>query len=171
MVERKTQPNPHSPDCWKKLIFSSMSDGAKAFLQRWFVTTLGVLVATGIVENVRADGMVSLLAASLLLGVLNAFLRPILLIAALPLLIFTFGLFTIVINALLLYFVSHLVKGFYVADFWTAVKGAILVSIVSIFANMMLGKKRVPVEHRRPPQNNGRPQPPTDTGSGPVIDV
>ena len=149
-----------------------MSDATKAFLQRWFVTTLGVLVAASIVDDIHAAGAVPLLAASLLLGVLNAFLRPILLIATLPLLIVTFGLFTLVINALLLYFVAFLVKDFYVADFWAAIKGAILISIVSIFANMFLGKKRPPVENRRTaPAPSSRPQPPADTGSGPVIDV
>ncbi|HEX7862709.1 MAG TPA: phage holin family protein [Verrucomicrobiae bacterium] len=148
-----------------------MSDATKAFLQRWFVTTLGVLVAASIVDDIHADGAVPLLAASLLLGILNAFLRPILLIATLPLLIVTFGLFTLVINALLLYFVAFLVKDFYVADFWAAIKGAILISIVSIFANMFLGKKRPPMEKRRVAPAANRPQPPADTGSGPVIDV
>lgn len=147
-----------------------MSDGTKSFLQRWFITTLGVLVATGLVEDIHANGLVPLLAASLLLGVLNAFIRPILMVAALPLLILTLGLFTLVINALLLYLVASLVKGFYVADFWTAFKGGILISIVSLFASMMFGKKRVPAETPRPPSNN-RPPPPPDTGSGPVIDI
>ena len=136
-----------------------MSDNTKSFLQRWFVTSLGVLVAAGLIDKVHADGVIPLLVASLLLGVLNAFLRPILLIATIPLVVVTFGLFIFVINALLLYLVAHLVKGFYVADFWTAFKGAIVISIVSVLANMMLGKKRAvdaPKKHqpkpsRRPP--------------------
>lgn len=144
-----------------------MSGGTKAFLQRWFVTTLGVLVAAGIIDGIHADGAVPLLTASLVLGILNAILRPILLIAALPLLVLTLGLFTFVINALLLYLVGGLVKGagFYVADFWSAFKGAILISIVSVIANMMLGKpekKEIPPDRKPPPPN---------TGSGPVIDV
>lgn len=147
-----------------------MSHGTKAFLQRWFVTTLGVLVAAALIDRVHADGIVPLLAASLLLGVLNAFLRPLLLIASLPLVIFTFGIFVLVINALLFFFVAHLVKGFYVADFWTAFKGAIVLSVVSMFANMMLGNKRMPRETRRQPAAN-RPKPPPDTGTGPVIDI
>src|SRR5687767_5291094 len=114
-----------------------MSDSVKAFLQRWFVTTLGVLAAAGIVNGVHAEGAVPLLAASLLLGILNAILRPILMIAALPLLILTLGLFTFVINALLLYFVANLVKGFSVAGFWPAFKGALVISIISVFANFM----------------------------------
>jgi putative membrane protein len=144
-----------------------MSDGVKAFLQRWFVTTLGVLAAAGIVSGVHAEGAVPLLAASLLLGILNAILRPILLIAALPLLILTLGLFTFVINALLLYFVGNLVKGFSVAGFWPAFKGALLISVVSVIANMMLGTKRIEVrthQTRKPPG-------PDHSGGGPVIDV
>jgi putative membrane protein len=146
-----------------------MSDNTKAFFQRWFVTSLGVLVAAGLIDKVHADGIIPLLVASLLLGVLNAFLRPILLIATIPLVIVTFGLFIFVINALLLYLVAHLVKGFYVADFWNAFKGAIVISIVSMIANMMLGKKRV-VHPAAPPAKN-QPKPPPDTGTGPVIDV
>ena len=144
-----------------------MSPGAKAFLQRWFVTTLGVLAAAGIVDGVRAEGTVALLAASLLLGILNAFIRPILMIAALPLLVLTLGLFTFVINALLLYFVATLVKGFAVVDFWAALKGAVLISIVSIIANMMLGRP----SPAPPPAPTDRRPPPPNTGSGPVIDV
>jgi putative membrane protein len=146
-----------------------MSDGWKSFLQRWLVTTIGVLAAAGIVDGVRADSMVALLATSLLLGILNAFLRPILLLLSLPLLILTLGLFTLVINALLLYFVANLVKGFYVADFWAAFKGAVLISIISVLATMMLGKKEARIEVRRSTRPNA-PRPP-DSGSGPVIDV
>lgn len=143
-----------------------MPEGAKSFLQRWFVTTLGVLVAAGILDGVNADGAVPLLTASLLLGILNAFIRPFLLLVALPLLVLTLGLFTFVINAVLLYLVSNLVKGFWVEDFWASLKGAILISIVSVFANMMFGKR----EARPSPRPPG-PRPPTDTGSGPVIDI
>src|SRR5688572_16834306 len=126
-----------------------MSEGTKSFIQRWIVTTIGVLLAAGVVNGITADSVLALLAASLLLGILNAFLRPILLLIALPLLILTLGLFTLVINSVLLYWVGALVKGFYVADFWSAFKGSILISLVSIFANMALGKKEVRVETRR----------------------
>lgn len=152
-----------------------MPEGAREFVQRWVVTTLGVLLAASIVDGIRADNALSLVAASLLLGVLNAFLRPILLLIALPLLILTLGLFTLVINSLLLYFVAWAVKGFYVADFWAAFKGALLISIVSLFANAVMGKKQIRVEARRGRplrrQRTPPPSPPKDTGSGPVIDV
>ncbi|HEV8544404.1 MAG TPA: phage holin family protein [Verrucomicrobiae bacterium] len=147
-----------------------MSPGTKSFLQRWFVTTLGVLAAAGMVRGIHAGNVVALLAASFLLGLLNAFIRPILLVLALPLLIVTLGLFAFVINAILLYFVSALVKDFYVADFWTALKGSVLISIVSMLANAMFGVKHVRVQtaHQTP---MSRPPRPPDTGGGPVIDV
>lgn len=149
-----------------------MSDGWKSFLERWFTTTLGVLLAAGIIDGVRADTLVALLAASLLLGVLNAFLRPILMLLALPLLVVTLGLFTFVINALLLYLVGNLVKGFHVADFWAAFKASLLISFVALLSNLVFAKKEVRVNARtnRGPAPRDR-NPPPDTGSGPVIDV
>lgn len=148
-----------------------MSPGAKSFLQRWVVTTLGVLAAASIVDGVRAESTLGLLGASLLLGIFNAVLRPVMLLLALPLVVITLGLFTFIINATLLYFVGWLVKPFYVQDFWAALKGAIVISIVSLLANLLIGKdQRMPVDERRgpPPPPRG---PGPNTGSGPVIDV
>jgi putative membrane protein len=107
------------------------------------------------------------LAASLVLGILNALIRPVLLIVSLPLVIVTFGLFILVINAVLLYFAGNLVKGFSVAGFWPAFKGALVISIMSVIANMLFGPKRVaPVpQQRSKPPNSDRPS------NGPVIDV
>jgi putative membrane protein len=146
-----------------------MSPGAKSFLQRWFVTTLGVLAAATIVDGIHADSALGLLAASLLLGILNAFLRPALMLLALPLLIVTLGLFTLIINAVLLCLVGWLVSPFHVADFWSAFKGGLVISIVSLFANLLIGKEEARVQIRRDPQQNPPKSP--DTGSGPVIDV
>jgi len=146
-----------------------MSPAVKEFLQRWLVTTLGVLAAANIINGVRADNMVSLLGASLLLGVFNAVLRPVLMFLSLPLLILTLGLFTLVINAVLLYFVSDLVKGFHVVDFWSAFKGGLVISIVSIIASMLFGKKEARIQVRK--TTSAPPPSKTDTGSGPIIDV
>ena len=139
----------------------------KSFLQRWFVTTLGVLLAAAVIDGVRADTLVALLATSLLLGILNAFLRPVLLLLTFPLLIATLGLFTLVINALLLYLVASVVKGFHVDGFWAAFKASLLISVVSFFSSMLLGTKEVRI--RRTTNIPNRPT--KDTGSGPVIDV
>ena len=144
-----------------------MSPGAKSFLQRWTITTLGVLAAATIVDGVRAETNFGLLAASLLLGILNAVIRPVMLLVALPLLVVTLGLFTFIINATLLYFVGWIVKPFYVEDFWAALKGSIVISIVSLLANLLFGKKKT----REVPSQPPRRPPPPNTGSGPVIDV
>ncbi|MDX1952129.1 MAG: phage holin family protein [Verrucomicrobiota bacterium] len=137
----------------------------KSFLQRWMIMALAVFVATSIVDGIRADNYPAMALVALLLGVLNAFLRPIMLLLTLPLLLVTLGLFTIIINALLLELVDWMVKPFYVDGFWAAVKGAIVISIVSFLANGIFGK---PQEN---PKNKSTPTPSPSTGGGPVIDV
>lgn len=153
-----------------------MPPGAKSFLQRWVVTTLGVVAAASILSGVHADTVLGLVMASLLLGILNAIIRPILMLLTLPLVVLTLGLFTLVINATLLYFVGRLVESFHVRDFWSAFFGGIIISLVSLAANLLIGKDqprvqvrrtRVVRRDRRPPGGPGGP----DTGSGPVIDV
>lgn len=133
------------------------------------MTAAGVLVASKINIGISADDWGTLLAASLLLGIFNAFLRPIMLILSLPLLIFTLGLFTFVVNALLLLLVSRLVPSFHIAGFWAAFWGGIVISIVSFIANGVIGKPA-----KRPEESNAPPPPqrrnPPD-GKGPIIDV
>ena len=138
-----------------------MSPGVKSFLQRWAVTTLGVLVAANAVQGISYETNSALLAASLLLGIFNGVLRPIMMILSLPLMILTLGLFTLVINGFMLYLVGILVKPFHVAGFWPAFKGAFVISIVSILANALIGKG----PDQKPPVS---PPPPE---RGPVIDV
>ncbi|MEI6074321.1 MAG: phage holin family protein [Verrucomicrobiota bacterium] len=139
------------------------------FLQSWTVNTLAVLAAMEILQgHIHCSSNTDLLIASLLLGILNAFVRPILLLIALPLLIFTLGLFTLVINALLLSFVSYLLKpAFEVDGFRYAFLGAIIISVISIALNLLTGNARVSMSRRAP---SGPPKPPGG-GKGPVIDV
>jgi putative membrane protein len=141
----------------------------RSFLQRWLVTAAGVLVASQIVPGISAQNFIGLLAASLLLGIFNAFLRPIMLILTLPLLLVTLGLFTFVVNAVLLLLVGNLVKGFYVAGFWSAFWGGVVISIVSFIANGLIGKpvKRPAASEPQPPPPERKPPP----GDGPIIDV
>src|ERR1017187_9932597 len=109
------------------------------FLQSWLTNTLAGLVSVALLHgHVTYQRWSDLFIASLLLGILNAFVRPILLLLALPLLIFTLGLFTLVINALLLYFVGVLMgPHFQVDSFGFAFLGALIISIVSIALNVM----------------------------------
>ena len=141
------------------------------FLGNWAINTLAVAVAAVILHNhIHCEKPVYLLIASLLLGILNAFVRPILMLLALPLLIFTLGLFTLVINALLLYFVGVLMGPYFQVDsFGFAFLGALIISIVSIALNALTGTggARITVHRRsRPPRDTH-----DDDGGGPVIDV
>ena len=139
------------------------------FLQSWLINTLAVLVAWYIVPGIhfgQNSNFVAPFIASLVLGILNAFIRPVLMLLALPLLIFTLGLFTLVINALLLYFVGILLAPhFQVDSFGAAFLGALIISIVSVALNVLTGNARVTVQRRPPP-----PKKPRDD-DGPVIDV
>lgn len=147
-----------------------MSPTAKAFLQRWIINTVGVLVAANVVSGIRYDTVQGLIMASLLLGILNAFVRPIMIVLALPLLLFTLGLFILVINALLLYFVGGLLKSFHVDTFTAAFFGALLISLVSMVCNTLLGTKESRVQITTSRRSRRPPGPPAD-GGGPVIDV
>jgi len=89
------------------------------------------MVAASIIKGIRYDTVGALIGAALLLGILNAFLRPILLLLMAPLIILTLGLFIFVVNGLLLLLVNDLVHGFHVDSFGSAFWGAILISIVS----------------------------------------
>ena len=101
------------------------------FVFRWAVTTVAVMVASSIIHGIRYDTVASLIGAALLLGILNAFLRPILLILSAPLILLTLGLFILVVNGLMLLIVPNIVIGFHVDTFASAFWGAIVISIVS----------------------------------------
>jgi putative membrane protein len=139
------------------------------FLQRWVVTTLAVLVAAWMIPGLSYDTASSVILASLFLGFLNAFVRPLLLLFSIPLLVLSLGLFVPILNALLLMLVDNLVKGFHVAGFWAAFWGGLVISVVSIVINSMLGQgPQVQIRRGpRPPRNkDGGPG-----GNGPIIDV
>jgi putative membrane protein len=146
----------------------NMQPGTKKllrFLQSWIINALAVALAVLILHgHIHCENNGVLMIAALLLGILNAFVRPILMLLALPLLIFTLGLFTLVINALLLYFVGFLLAPHFQVDtFGFAFLGALIISIVSIALNILTGGGRVTVQ-RRPPTKK-------DDGNGPTIDV
>jgi putative membrane protein len=148
-----------------------MQSGTRPFLRflgSWLINTLAVAVAVIVLRgHIHCQTSADLIIASLLLGILNAFVRPILMLLALPLLIFTLGLFMLVINALLLYFVGVLMGAhFQVDSFGFAFLGAIIISFVSMALNALtgMGSARITFQHRpRPPKS--------DKDDGPVIDV
>lgn len=111
----------------------------RGFLVRSLLTMLAVLATAHLVPGISVDGWVPALGAAIVLGLLNAVLRPLLLLVTLPFIIVTFGLFIFVINAVLLALASVLVPGFHVAGFWSAVFGSIVISIISGILNFLVG--------------------------------
>jgi putative membrane protein len=101
------------------------------FVFRWAITTVAVMIASSIFRGIRYDTFSALIAAALLLGILNAFVRPILLILSAPLILLTLGFFILVVNGLMLLAVPHVVWGFHVDSFGSAFWGAIVISLIS----------------------------------------
>jgi putative membrane protein len=131
-----------------------------AFVIRWLVTTIAVLVAAHVIPGLSYDGWGALLGASLLLGIINAFVRPVLLLLSLPFIIVTMGLFIFVINALLLLLVSKIVPTFEVAGFWSAFFGSIIISLISWILSSFFrgsdGRIHVITHHTAEKQANAR---------------
>lgn len=109
---------------------------------RWAVLALGVVIATRLIPGIRYDTGSTLLVVVLLLSFFNAILKPLLVLFTLPFIIFTMGLGMILINALLFLFVGKLVEGFHVASFWSAVGGAIIVSLTNFVVNVLIFPSR-----------------------------
>lgn len=114
----------------------------RTFILRWFATSLAVLAASYVIPGIVLSDVGAGIIAALLLGLVNAVLRPLLVILTLPLTILTFGLFLLVVNALLLSLVAYFVDGFFVTSFWAALIGTIFISIVSGIINSLI-KPRV----------------------------
>ena len=129
------------------------------FVFRWFITAFAVFVASPIV-GIEYSGIGCLLGAALLLGIINAFVRPILLLLSFPLILITLGLFIFIINALMLKFVSVIVPCFQVHGFWSAVFGAIIISFVSWLLSAFFwgsdGRVHVLTHHGQIKQVRGR---------------
>jgi putative membrane protein len=121
------------------------------FLFRIVVYTLALLVAAHVVPGIRLDGLASALIAGLLLGLINAIVRPILVVLTFPITLLTLGFFLLVLNAFCLWLVSVFVSGFRVAGFWPAFWGALIVSLVSwILTALISDRGRVErIERRR----------------------
>jgi len=111
------------------------------FLIRLVANALAILAAAYIVPGIEVAGGLSLLAAALVLGLVNAVVRPILLFLTFPFTLVTLGLFIFLLNAFCLWLTSWLVKGFEVHGFWAAVLGALIVSVVSWLVNVFLSDR------------------------------
>jgi putative membrane protein len=105
------------------------------FLIRWLVNIAALFAAVHLVSGVSADNASTVVIAALIIGLLNAFLRPVMVALTLPLTILTFGLFTLVINAFIFYLTAKFVSGFVVAGFWSAFRASIVFSVISFILN------------------------------------
>jgi len=122
------------------------------FILRGLVAALGLWAATEMLSGFTIDSATTLIVAGLLLGLVNAIVRPFALLLSLPALIFTLGLFLLVVNAAMLGLVALLLPGFHIAGFWTAVGGALIVSIISWIGSWFIGPRgRVEIIHHKGP--------------------
>lgn len=109
------------------------------FLLRAAITALGLWVASEIFQGLHFASPAKLIVAAVMLGVVNAFVRPLAFILTLPLTVLSLGLFLLVLNAAMVGLVAWMVPGFEISGFWTAVGAALVVSLVSWAASSAIG--------------------------------
>lgn len=110
----------------------------RRFLLKWLVYSIALLIVVHIFSGVRSDNLLTTIVMALVLGLLNAFIKPILSFLSLPILVITLGLFTFIINAVVFYLAGMLVHGFYVAGFWSAFWAALLFSLFTFLINLLV---------------------------------
>jgi putative membrane protein len=113
----------------------------RGILIRWLVLTAAIMFASYLLDGIEVKGFFSALLAAAVLGILNAFFRPILIVLTLPINILSLGLFTFIINAMLLKMASGVISGFEVYGFWSAVFGSLLISVVSWILSSFINER------------------------------
>ena len=113
----------------------------KGLLIRWVINALALILISQVIKGIVVDSIFAAFVAAAVLGVINAILRPILLLVSLPITILTLGLFALVINGLMLNLAGTLVKGFHVYGFWSSVFGALFLSAISWIANAFINDR------------------------------
>ena len=109
-------------------------------LLRWILSAATLMLVAYYVPGISVASFYSALIAALILGLINALIRPLAILLTLPVNILTLGLFTLIINALMFWLASSIVKGFYVAGFWPAFWGALLMWVVGWLVSILLKK-------------------------------
>ena len=109
----------------------------------WLINAAALFALPYLFDSIRVDTFYTALIVALILSIINTIIRPILLVVTFPITLLTLGLFILVLNGLLLWFVASFVNGFTIAGFWPAVFGAIVYSLISWAASaMLLGKNK-----------------------------
>jgi len=127
----------------------------KGFVIRLLITALGLWVADRLLPGIVITGTGSLIVSALLLGVVNAVIRPVILILTLPLTVLTLGLFVLIVNGISLGIAAWLVPGFHIAGLWSATLGAIIVGLTSWAASAFVGGSGR-IERMKPVEVTGR---------------
>jgi len=108
------------------------------FLVKWGINSLAIFIVAQIAKGIEVSSTATVLVVALVLGIVNAFLRPLILLITLPINLLTLGIFTLFINGALFYLVSKIVKGFVITGFWPAFWGYILFSIISFLLSLLV---------------------------------
>ncbi len=109
------------------------------FFLRWAVNLLALVIAGSLIPGIRIESMAMGIVAAGILGVVNAVIRPVVLVLTLPINVLTLGLFTLIINAAMLELVAYLVPGFFIESFSAAFLGALVISLISWVLNIFIG--------------------------------
>lgn len=115
----------------------------RRFLLTWLANFLGLSAATIFLKGIAADSFTVLLIASLIFGIVNALLRPFLIILSLPAIVLTFGLFSLIINTLLLYITSAIYSPFRVESIWSAIGAVIVVWLANYLMGFIIDKEQI----------------------------
>ena len=110
---------------------------------KWVLNSFALFFVMNLIPGIQIDRFRDLLIGALVIGLLNTFVRPIIILLTLPVTVVTLGLFTLVINGLMFYLAAHMVAGFHVAGFGTAFVAALLFSLISFVLNMVFRTDRV----------------------------
>ncbi|MFH1691803.1 MAG: phage holin family protein [Candidatus Omnitrophota bacterium] len=113
----------------------------RGILIKWIINSLAILIVTYTVKGIEVAGSMTAIVAAFILGVINAFLRPLIILITLPVNIFTLGIFTFFINGFLFYMVSKIVKGFVITGFWPAFFGSLLFSAISFLLSLSINRE------------------------------
>ena len=125
----------------------------------WLINALSLLAVPYLLPSVSVDSVYAALMTALILGLINTMIRPVLVLVTLPINILSLGLFTLVINGLLFWFVASFVEGFRVGGFWSALWGALAYSVISSLASwLIIPRRRPPPPPRWPPGSEPPPE-------------
>lgn len=107
------------------------------FIIRWLISSISLILVAYFIPGISFDSFTTVLLAALILGVINAIIRPIILILTIPINIITLGLFTFIINALMLWLVNLMLSGFVITDFYQAIWGALIYWLINWAINLL----------------------------------